>query len=104
MHGDYLVANAAIDPRLPVSYEDAVSGPQAHKWIEAMDEEISSFHERGVMKPEYLPRGRKPVGCKWVYALKFDASGRIIRYKARLVAQGFSQIKGIDFDKTYSPW
>ncbi len=103
MLGDYLVANAAVDTRLPSSYDEAVNGPDSDKWKEAMEEELASFHERGVMRLEYLPKGRKPVGCKWVYAFKFDTDGNVIRYKARLVAQGFSQIKGIDFDKTYSP-
>ena len=43
------------------------------------------------------------VGCRWVYALKRDAAGNIIRYKARLVAQGFSQVPGVDFFDTYAP-
>lgn len=52
---------------------------------------------------EDLPPGRKAIGCKWVFAIKQDPLGRILKYKARLVAQGCSQIYGLDYDQTYSP-
>ena len=50
-----------------------------------------------------LPKGANIVGCRWVYTLKKDAMGNIVRYKARLVAQGFSQTPGVDFFDTYAP-
>ena len=50
-----------------------------------------------------LPEGMKAIGCKWVFTLKRDAEGEIQRYKARLVAQGFSQKYGVDFDETFAP-
>ena len=46
---------------------------------------------------EDLPEGRNPVGCKWVYNIKRDRHGNVIRYKVRLVAQGFSQKPGTDY-------
>ncbi|KAJ2985252.1 hypothetical protein NUW54_g10210 [Trametes sanguinea] len=49
------------------------------------------------------PPDRKPIGCKWVFRLKRDSDGRIVKYKARLVAQGFSQIPGVDYDETFAP-
>ena len=48
------------------------------------------------------PNDVKPVGYKWVFVRKRDDKNEIVRYKARLVAQGFSQRPGIDYDKTYS--
>jgi hypothetical protein len=49
------------------------------------------------------PKGSNIIGCRWVYAIKRDAAGNIVRYKARLVAQGFSQVSGVDFFDTYAP-
>ena len=52
-----------------------------------------------------LPEGRKPIGCKWVFVKKCDEKGKLIKYKAQLVAQGFSQKPGINFsnDGTFAP-
>lgn len=50
-----------------------------------------------------LPPEKKPIGCKWVYRVKYKANGDIERYKARLVAKGYSQQKGIDYGDIFSP-
>ena len=50
-----------------------------------------------------LPRGRKAIRSRWVYKRKRDKEGIVERYKARLVAQGFSQVEGFDYNETYSP-
>lgn len=50
-----------------------------------------------------LPVGRKAISCKWVFKLKWKADGDIDKYKARLVARGFSQTQGFDYNETYAP-
>jgi hypothetical protein len=59
--------------------------------------------EMGTWKLEDLPKGRETVGCKWVFDIKHDHEGKISRYKARLVAQGYSQIPGMDYFETFAP-
>ena len=50
-----------------------------------------------------LPKEKKTVGCKWVYALKYKTDGSLERYKSRLVAKGFTQTFGIDYQETFAP-
>ncbi|CAL2257771.1 unnamed protein product [Prunus armeniaca] len=50
-----------------------------------------------------LPQGCRPIGCKWIYKTKRDSKGLIDRYKGRLVAKGFTQQAGVDYNETFSP-
>ena len=68
-----------------------------------MGEEIKSLEKMGTWEAVPLPEGRKTISCKWVYRIKRDADGNPTRYKARLVARGFSQVHGLDYDETYAP-
>jgi hypothetical protein len=69
-----------------------------------MEAELHSLCKREVFGPA-VPTPPKviPVGCKWVFLRKRNEHGQVVRYKARLVAQGFTQRPGIDYDETYSP-
>ncbi|KAJ0567388.1 putative RNA-directed DNA polymerase [Helianthus annuus] len=83
----------------PSSYQEAVKDSN---WVNAMNEELSALHESNTWSVVELPKGRKPIGCKWVFKVKYKSNGEVERYKARLVAKGFNQREGIDFDETFS--
>ncbi|CAL9010999.1 unnamed protein product [Prunus brigantina] len=68
-----------------------------------MSEEIQALHQQGTWTLVPPPSHTNIVGCKWIFKVKKNADGTISRYKARLVAQGFSQEYGLDYDETFSP-
>lgn len=72
-------------------------------WIEAMNKEVCALEENGTWDLTTLPKGKKPIRCKWVYKVKLKADGSVERLKARLVAKGFTQQYGVDFEETFSP-
>ncbi|GMI76671.1 hypothetical protein HRI_001336400 [Hibiscus trionum] len=72
-------------------------------WIMAMQEELNQFERSNVWTLVDRPSNQSTIGTKWVFRNKLDESGNIVRNKARLVAQGYTQEEGIDFDETYAP-
>ncbi|GJU68126.1 putative ribonuclease H-like domain-containing protein [Tanacetum coccineum] len=72
-------------------------------WIEAMQDELLQFKLQKVWTLVDLPYGKRAIGTKWVYKNKKDERGIVIRNKARLVAQGYTQEEGIDYDEVFAP-
>ncbi|KAD2805312.1 hypothetical protein E3N88_38689 [Mikania micrantha] len=72
-------------------------------WVEAMQLELLQFKKQQVWELVPLPPGKCAIGTKWVFRNKTDENGQIIKNKARLVVQGFSQEEGIDYDETFAP-
>nr|ABA94364.2 retrotransposon protein, putative, Ty1-copia subclass [Oryza sativa Japonica Group] len=72
-------------------------------WINAMHEELENFERNKVWTLVEPPSGHNIIGTKWVFKNKQNEDGLIVRNKARLVAQGFTQVEGLDFDETFAP-
>ncbi|GKD50565.1 putative ribonuclease H-like domain-containing protein [Tanacetum coccineum] len=72
-------------------------------WVEAMQEELLQFKLQDVWVLCDLPEGKRVIGTKWVFRNKRDERGTIIKNKARLVAQGYRQEEGVDYDEVFAP-
>ncbi|GJR44123.1 ribonuclease H-like domain-containing protein [Tanacetum coccineum] len=72
-------------------------------WIEAMQEELLQFKLQKVWTLVDLPNGKRAIGTKWVFRNKKDERGIVVKNKARLVAQGYTQEEGIDYDEVFAP-
>jgi hypothetical protein len=92
-----------VAPIEPDTFAQALSSPERSLWIDAMTSEIQSLVRQRTWTVTHLPPGRKTISAKWVYTIKHAADGTISRYKARLVARGFLQKQGIDYDSTFAP-
>ena len=73
---------------IPSNVQDALADP---KWRKAMNEEMEALQKNATWKLVPLPKGIKPIGCRWVFTVKLKPDGSIDRYKARLVAKGYAQ-------------
>ncbi|KAK4272421.1 hypothetical protein QN277_020983 [Acacia crassicarpa] len=84
----------------PTSIDEALTDPH---WSHAATDEYDALIKFGTWDLVPLPPGRHSIGCKWLFKKKFNANGYIIRYKGRLVAQGFSEEICADYTDTFSP-
>ncbi|GBO32962.1 hypothetical protein AVEN_172950-1 [Araneus ventricosus] len=92
-----MVAEAFIaDFEEPMTFEEAIGCKQNRHWKCAMDVEMSSLIENETWTLEELPKNSKAIPCKWVYKIKKNPDGSIVKYIARLVAKGFTHRYGID--------
>lgn len=73
------------------------------QWVEAMSQELDALSRNNTWIVVILPKGKKAIGCKWVYKVKLKAGGFLERYKARLVVKVYNQKYGIDYNETFSP-
>ena len=89
----------------PNTVKKAINSDKGEKWKQAMEEEIETLKKMETWALKELPKDRKTIGCKWVFVRKRDELGNIIQWRARLVAQGFSQKPGTDYNNngTFAP-
>jgi len=84
----------------PETFTQASKDPH---WVKSMEEEMSQIEKNETWELVPCPRDKNINGTKWVFKIKMNEDGQIIRNKARLVCKGYSQIEGIDFEETFAP-
>src|SRR5690348_9170828 len=101
---DLLVSAYATTATLfePCSLKAARNSVDWPHWRKAIINELESLLDNNTFTFTELPLDRQPVVSKWIFKIKQHTDGTIDRYKARLVARGFTQLEGIDYDETFS--
>ena len=84
----------------PTKFEEANA---VTSWRRVMEDELGSIRENETWCLVDLPNGQKAIGLKWIYRLKKDTEGKIVKHKARLVAKGYGQEQGIDYEEVFAP-
>ena len=103
--GDYLQHTAYNVCQIsePRTIDEALKGDHAKEWKAAADSEYDSLMANETWELVELPEGHKAIGCKWVFKVKYGSHGKAERFKGRLVAKGYAQKYGIDYEETFSP-
>lgn len=81
----------------PFSYREAIQGPEAKRWKQAMKEEMEAHKKNKTWDLAARPPGARILANRWVYKIKIKADGTTDRYKARIVTKGYQQREGVDY-------
>jgi transposase InsO family protein len=100
--GESAMHTSTDSASIPKSIHAAQSSPEWPQWSDACKSELKSMHDLKTHQLVPLPAGRKAIGSRWVFTIKTDENGNLLRHKARLVAQGFTQVEGIDYTETFA--
>ncbi|KAK8933850.1 hypothetical protein KSP39_PZI015291 [Platanthera zijinensis] len=83
--------------------ENYLAAATNDNWVKAMKEEMQMIKKNNTWELVPKPKNKKVVNLKWVYKIKQNEQGEVVKYKARIVAKGFTQLPGVDYTETYAP-
>ena len=97
MVGNPVLEVMLLDHDEPTNYEEAMMSPDSAKWLEAMQSDLPK-----VWTLIDLPKDQRAIEIKWIFKRKTYADSSVTIYKARIVAKGFRQVQGVDYDESFS--
>ena len=98
------IGNINNQYKIPKNYFQAINSKDSIHWINAINDELNNLYSNNIMTfVKFVPANKTIITTRWVFTIKTDSDGNIIKFKARLVARGYDQKFGFDFDLTYSP-
>ena len=97
----YALPVEVVEDSVPSTFREAELISESESWKKVMVEEIESFHVNDTWELAELLKGKKVIECKWVYAKKEGSPDGSVRYKAKLVAKGYAQREGINYNKVF---
>jgi hypothetical protein len=96
-----LSATEVLGIKIPLTYKEAINDLEhGEQWREAIIEELRSLIGNGTWKEVVPPKGANIITSKWVFTIKTLTMGVIDQFKARMVARGFTQIYGVDYERS----
>jgi hypothetical protein len=100
---DEMMLTDSIYGAEPETYAESQEGPESKYWSRARKNERHAMQKKQVLEVVRIPPGVRPVKSKYVYKRKFKKDGSLKKYKARMIALGYGQVKGVDVDNTFAP-
>lgn len=97
-----IAKNGLSEHSLPKNANEAFKGPDGEHWRPALQEELQNLIDNDVFEVVPMPKGVRPITSKLVFCIKYDANGNVEYYKVRIVAWGFTQVKGVDYKEVWA--
>lgn len=101
-HSNMCLENSVTKNACELSLDEALNWPDREQWLEAIRDELQCFDDNDAWELTDAPKDSTIVKCRWVLCKKYDSESKV-RFRARLVAKGFSQKQGVDYMETFSP-